>query len=271
MTSSLKDKIVSDLKKSQEIGKLRSDRIREIISAAISQLKSEFKGGSSEIRPLVKEAFSAVLTGLQETGGEVKESVTASVEGVLDGITSAREKAIADTEAEVKRLQAQLNQQEDDLEQAIETGIAGIQDAAADAPGDVREQITAAIDALQNTEEASLLRKRYAQLQAQASILRANLAARKENYYDQAQAHLDDARSWYSKARSQAESTKGQADQKFTQLEQQIGEAGAALARRERQVRQLLSDLLHRAGDAVKEDEVKAKPAQLPANTDQEI
>jgi chromosome segregation ATPase len=125
-----------------------------------------------------------------------------------------------------------------------------------------------AIGTFQNSEEAALLKKRYAQLQAQAALLRATLAARSESYYDQAQGHLDDAKHWYSKARPKAEAAKGQADQKFAQLEQQISEAGGALARREREVRKLLSALLHRASEAVKEDDatITARPPhQLPS------
>ena len=43
------------------------------MKAAISQVVSEFKEGSTELRGLVKDAVSTVVENLQEKGGEVKE------------------------------------------------------------------------------------------------------------------------------------------------------------------------------------------------------
>jgi hypothetical protein len=249
MADSVKDKVAEDLKLAKDAGKVRSDRVREIIATAVAQVRQELKQGSGEIRPLVKEAFTAAIAGVQDAGEDIKSSI----EGVIDGISSTRRTAIAETEAKVKQLQSELEEQEDQLEQEIESSIAGIRDASKEAPAKVREQIQEAIEALQNTEEADLLRKRYAQVQAQLAILRANMAARTEAYYDKAQGHLDEAKSWYGKARPKAEELKGQADQNVLKLEQQLAEAGTALAQREQRVRSLLSDLLRSASDSLKD------------------
>ncbi|PSB23980.1 histidine kinase [Stenomitos frigidus] len=266
MSTPVKDKLSTELKQVKEVGKLRSDRIRAILRAAVSQVTAEFKEGSGDFRSIVKDVFSSAITGLQESGKETKDEIAASIEGIVDGISSARQQKIAETEAEVKRLQTKLSAQQEALEQEITTGLEGVQEAANTAPDKVKALVEEAIATVQNSEEASLLKKRYAQLQAQAAILRATLAARSESYYDQAQEHLDDAKHWYSKARPKAEAAKGQADQKFAQLEQQIGEAGAALARREREVRNLLSALLRRASETVREeDDTPDRPTpQLP-------
>ena len=249
MADSVKDKVAEDLKLAKDAGKVRSDRVREIIAAAVAQVRQELKQGSGEIRPLVKEAFTAAIAGVQDAGEDIKSSI----EGVIDGISSTRRKSIAETEAKVKQLQSELEEQEDQLEQEIESSIAGIRDAGKEAPAKIREQIQEAIDALQNTEEADLLRKRYAQVQAQLAILRASMAARTEAYYDKAQGHLDEAKSWYGKARPKAEELKGQADQSVLKLEQQLAEAGTALAKREHRVRSLLSDLLRSASEGLKD------------------
>ncbi|MBW4470464.1 MAG: histidine kinase [Stenomitos rutilans HA7619-LM2] len=266
MSTPVKDKLSTELKQVKDVGKLRRDRIRDIVSAAIAQVTTEVKEGSRDFRAIVKDVFSSTIADLQESGKETKDEIAASIEGIVDGISSIRQQKIAETEAEVKRLQTQLSTQQDELEQEINTGLEGVQEAASTAPAKIRELVEDAIVTAQNSEEAALLKKRYAQLQAQAALLRATLAARSESYYDQAQSHLDDAKHWYSQARPKAEAAKGQADQKFAQLEQQIGEAGSALARREREVRNLLSALLRRASEAVKEeDEVVDRPTpQLP-------
>lgn len=265
MSTPVKDKLSTDLKQVKEVGKLRRDRIRDIVRAAVAQVATEVKEGSRDFRTIVKDVFSSTIADLQESGKETKDEIAASIEGIVDGISSIRQQKIAETEAEVKRLQTKLSAQQDELEQEINTGLEGVQEAANNAPAKIKELVEEAIATAQNSEEAALLKKRYAQLQAQAALLRATLAARSESYYDQAQAHLDDAKHWYSQARPKAEVAKGQVDQKFAQFEQQIGEAGAALARREREVRNLLSALLHRASEAVKEDETPDHPTpQLP-------
>lgn len=267
MSTPVKDKLSTELKQVKEVGKLRRDRIRDIVRAAVAQVATEVKEGSRDFRTIVKDVFSSTIADLQETGKETKDEIAASIEGIVEGISSARQQKIAETEAEVKRLQTKLSAQQDELEQEISTGLEGVQEAANSAPAKIKELVEEAIATAQNSEEAALLKKRYAQLQTQAALLRATLAARSESYYDQAQAHLDDAKHWYSKARPKAEAAKGQADQKFAQFEQQIGEAGSALARREREVRNLLSALLRRASEAVREDDeaVDRPTPQLPS------
>jgi uncharacterized coiled-coil protein SlyX len=271
MPNSVKEKISSDLKQVKEVGQLRSDRIRDIIQSAISQVMSEVKGGSGDVRSLVRDAFSAAVQSIQENGSQVKEEVTASVEGVLEGISRARHRQIAETEAEVNRLQAQLDEQEGKLEQDVEEGLAGLKEAGKELSTEVRDQIEHAIDAIRNSEEATLLKRRYAQLQAQAAILRANLAARSEDYYDRAHGHLEDAKRWYDQARPQAEITKAKADQKVEEFDAKLGEAGTALARRERKVRQLLKDLLKQATDVLKDDRSETKHSTQDRSVAREI
>ncbi|WP_202924767.1 histidine kinase [Myxacorys almedinensis] len=255
MANLVKDRISSDLKQVKEVGQLRRDRIRDIIQGAISQVMLEVKGGTGEVRSLVKDAFSSAVESIQENGSQVKEEVAASVEGVVEGISRARHKRIAETEAEVNRLQAQLDEQEGELERDVEEGLAGLKEAGNDLSADLREQIEAAIAAIRDSEEASVLKRQYAQLQAQAAILRANLAARGDDYHTRAQAYLDDAKRWYDQTRPQAEVMKTKADQKAIEFDAKLGEAGTALARREKQVRQLLRDLLKQASEALRDDQ----------------
>jgi hypothetical protein len=273
MTSPIKERITTDLEQMKEVGKHRSDRIREIVRQAMSELQSELKAGSGEVRSVVKDAFSGAIAALQGTSSEVKEEITASVEGIIDGISQQTQEKIAQTEAEIQRLQTELTRQEEALEAEVENGIAGIQEAGKNAPVAVQEQIEAAIATLQDSEEVALLKKRYAQLQAQVAILRANLAANSGTYYDRARLHLEDAKNWYGKVRPKAEEAKNQADQAFDQVQQKIGDAGTALAQRERTVRKRLSDLLYHAAEVVREGGHKSDQpiAQLPPAEDSSL
>ena len=103
------------------------------------------------------------------------------------------------------------------------------------------------------------MQQRYAQLQAQIAIIRANLTARYGGRYEEIQEHLDQAKSWYDQTRPQAETVVEQADQKRAQLEERIGEAGTSLAKRERRIRQVLSDLLQTAAEHLREKEPLGK------------
>jgi flagellar hook-basal body complex protein FliE len=243
--------------------------VREIVKAAVSQVVSELKEGSYEIRTVVKDAISAVISGLRESGSDVKEGITASIEGAIEGVSHSRRQAVSEGQAELKRLQTLLDAEEDELEQQVEASLVGVEEAGQEAPSELKAHIEAAINTLKNSEEADLLKKRYAQLQAQAAILKANLAARYGGRYEEIQEHLDEATTWVSQTRSKAEVVADQAEQKRSQLEERIGEAGTAVAKRERKVRKILSDLLHTVGDALQEKEPvnrSAKPTELEAS-----
>jgi uncharacterized damage-inducible protein DinB len=87
------------------------------------------------------------------------------------------------------------------------------------------------------------MQKRFAQLKAQLAVVQANLAARYGERYEDVQKHLDDAKSWYDRTQPQAEVVADQVKQKRTEFENKLGEAGAALARKEQRVKQLLKEL----------------------------
>lgn len=257
MPNSIKDQVTQDLQQAKAEGQLRAERVREILRNAVSQVASEVasevKVGSVEIRSIVKDAMSAVIANLRESGSEAKEEITASIEGVVEGISSAREQALAKTQAEVKQLQAQLASEEEQLEQDVETSLVTIEEASQDAPSEYQESIITAIATFQESEEFALMKKRYVQLQAQLALLKANLTARYGGRHEEVKDYLDEAQSWYQRMRTSAEESGDPIDQKRTQLEDRFGEAGSAVARREHRLRKILSELLHTLANAVQE------------------
>jgi gas vesicle protein len=245
MSNPLKTQITEDLQKAKEEGKLRSERIREIVQSAVAQATSEIKEGSSEIRLIVKEAVSTVIDNLKERGGEIKEEITASIEGAIEGISSSRRQSIAKNQAEVKQLQAQIDAEEYELQDQIDKALKDIEETGKDTSPGIKTSIESAINSLKDSEEVSLMQKRFAQLKAQLAVLQANLAARYGERYEDVQKHLDDAKSWYDRTQPQAEVVADQVKQKRTEFENKLGEAGAALARKEQRVKQLLKELWH--------------------------
>lgn len=261
----IREQIKSELAAAKTTGQLRSERIREIVQDAISQTKSqvatELKAGSSDIRTIVKDTVGAVSESLQEKGSEIKEEITAAIEGVIEGFSSRRRQAIAKNQSEVKQLQAQIDTEEEALQKEIDRLLIDVEEAGKESSPNIKESIASAINNFKNSEEFALLKKRYAQLQAQAAILRANLAARYGGRYEEIKENLEEAKNWYNRTRTKADTGVDQAEQKRSQLqlEESLREAGEALGKKERQLRNILSDLLRTAAELLREKEPPAK------------
>lgn len=261
----IREQIKSELATAKAAGQLRSERIREIVQTAISQTKSqiatELKAGSNDIRTVVKDTVGSVSESLQEKGSEIKEEITAAIEGVIEGFSSRRRQTIVKNQAEVKQLQAQIDTEEEELQKEIDRLLVDVEEAGNESSPNIKASIASAINNFKNSEEFALLKKRYAQLQAQAAILRANLAARYGGRYEEIKEHLDEAKNWYNQSRTKSETGVDQAEQKRSQLqlEESLREAGEALGKKERQLRNILSNLLRTAAELLREKEPPAK------------
>jgi hypothetical protein len=263
MTNNIKEKIQADLQEAKATGQLRSENIREIVKSAVSLLAAELKEGSNELRTLVKDAVSAVIENLQDRGSEIKEEVTASIEGALEGVNGKRHEAIVKTQTELKTLQARLDNQEEQLQQEIDGMLTEIVETGNEKSASTKTTIDSAINTIKDSEEFALLKKRYAQAQAQLAIIRANLAARYGGRSGEVKDYLDEAKTWYSQARPQVESVATQVEEKHSQLETKLGEAGVSIAKKERQLKQNLRELLLTAADLFKDKEDSKKETSV--------
>lgn len=248
------EQIKADLRKAQQEGQLRSERIREIVRTALAQSSTELQQGSGEIRSIVKGTLAAVVESLQDRGKAVKEDLTASIEGIVEGISQSRRESITKSQVELKQLEAQIHDQEDQLNAEIEATLTEIGATGQDSSTDVRETIESTVAALRDSEEAALLRKRYAQLQAQLSILRANLAARYGERYEDLKHHLEDAKGWYESSRTTNTEESTAVESQRSEFERKMGEAGTVIARKEKQAKQVLRDLLNTIVELARED-----------------
>ena len=243
MEESRKDKIVTNLKQAKETGQLKTENIREIVRTAISEAVSEVKEGRSEIGNLIKDAVSAVVEIFQDRKGEIKEEVTASIEGAIEGITNARKEAITKTQSEIQTLQVKVENEEEQLQQQIEGALDDLQAKTQDESASVKDAIASAVVTIKNSEEVALLQKRYAQLKAQLAIVQANLAGRYGESYGNVSQYLEEAKTWYERAKENPEVFTGKVEEKQQEFEQKLGETGSAVAKKERQVKQLLREL----------------------------
>ena len=241
MSNYRKEKIISNLQQAKQTGELKSEKIKEIIRTAIAEAVSEAKESREEISNLVKDAVSAVVEIFQDKKGEIQEEITASIEGAIEGIASVRKGVIDSTKSEIKTLQVKVENEEKQLQQQIDNVLEDLQDQAQKEATNSKDAIVAAISAIKNSEEVALLQKRYAQLKAQLAIIQANLANRYgDSNIDQ---YLEDAKTWYEKAKNNPEIFTEKVAKQQQKFEQKLGEAGTAIAKKERQIKQLLKEL----------------------------
>lgn len=256
----MKARIQADLDKAKTEGKLRSERIREILKDAVSQAVGELKEGTGELRLLVKDAIGTVVDVVKDQGTDAKDKIQASIEGAVDGVSDARRTAIAQIEGRVDELQAKIDAEQSQIEEDVDIVLTDIQETAQEVPSEVNTAVSQAVDAVRNSPEASLLRQRYAQLRAQLEILRANLNAEGSGEdamkYDNIKQYLDKAKAWYDRAYQKgtqidAETSDDYLTQQKSDFEQKMSDAGQAAAQRERQIKLRLRELLVSLGNLI--------------------
>ena len=205
MDESRKEKIINKLQEAKKAGELKRENIKDIVQTAISETKSEFQSGRAEISSLIQEAIAAVVEVFQDKQGELKE----------------------ETESE-------------QLQQEIDGALEDIKTNSQDKSVQVKEAIDRAVENIKNSEEVALLQKRYAQLKAQLAIVQANLSSRYGENYNDASKYLAEAKAWYEKAREHPEVFTDKIEAKQQEFEKKLGDTGTAIAKKERQAKQLL-------------------------------
>ncbi|MGL5078358.1 MAG: histidine kinase [Waterburya sp.] len=245
MSESRKERIIADLQQAKQTGELKTEKIRSIVKNAIAQTISEYKEGRIEIVNLVQDAIAAVTETFQEKSGEVKEEVAASIQGAIDGISEGRRQKIAETQSEITTLEAQVVEDEQKLQQDIDDALADVKTKNDAQPDKIKQAIAEAITNISNSEEFAILQKHYARLKAQTAVLQANLANRYGEQYEEVNKYLDEAKTWYEKAKEDPEVFTEPTKRKRAEFETKLGATGGAVARKEKQVKQLLKELWH--------------------------
>jgi polyhydroxyalkanoate synthesis regulator phasin len=245
MSESRKEKIIDSLQQAKQTGQLRTENIRAIVRDAIAQAVGEVKEGRTEIVTLVRDAIAAVTETFQEKSGEIREEVTEAIEGAIDGVSEIRRKAISQTQSEIETLEARVVKDEAELQQEIDGALTTIEreSKSGDKSDRVTQAIAESIITIKDSEEFALLQKRYAQLKAQLAVVQANLASRYGEQYEEVNKYLNEAKTWYEKAKEDPEVFTEPAKQKRVEFEQKLGEAGSAVARKEKQIKRILQEL----------------------------
>jgi hypothetical protein len=250
MSYSWSDQIKEDLHRAKSEGQLRSHRVQEIVRTAMTAAMAEVRSGAQEIKPVLQDVVSSVLDSLSHKVQDTQEDVAASIRGLVEGISASRRQTIAELEQQVQQLQVRIDREEEEMQSQVDATLTELEDASQDASEDMRSAIRNTIDGFRDSEEMALMKKRYAQLRAQLSILRANIATRYGGQFEEVEHHLESAKQWYNNAKAQANAKAATGEttvleQKQSEFETKLGEAGTAIARKEQAIKQRLRDLWH--------------------------
>lgn len=257
MSAPRRKRIIADLQQAKQTGELKTEKIREIVKNAIAQTFAEVKEGRSEITSLIQDAISAATETFQEKSGEVKEEVAASIQGAIDGISEARRQKIAETQSEITTLEAQVVAEEYELQQDIDHALEKVKTQSEAEPDKIKQAISEAVTSISNSEEFAVLQKHYARLKAQTAVLQANLANRYGEQYEEVNKHLEEAKAWYEKAKEDPEVFTEPVKRKRAEFEEKLGSTGSAVARKEKQVKQLLQELWKEISEIFQEKTTK--------------
>ncbi|MBE9167611.1 histidine kinase [Pleurocapsales cyanobacterium LEGE 06147] len=245
MSNSVKERITTDLQQVKEQGKLRAERIREIVQTAVSEAMIEFKEGSGEIRQIVRDAVSAVIDNLKEKDRtRAQEEVNASIEGAIEGVSSSTYEKIAQTQSEIERLQAQIDRQQETLESEVDSALVAIEETEKESSPNLKELIEAVVAAFKEKHFAQL-QEQYVKLKEQLAKIDATLANRYGDRYAEVKQRLENAKNWYDTTRAKTEA--GEPDpveQKRADFEAKAEKAGAAAAKMEQAVKEKVKTFL---------------------------
>jgi hypothetical protein len=245
MSNPVKEKITTNLEKAKGEGKIRAEHIREIVKDAVGQTVAELKEGTDEIRLIVKDAISTVIAELKGSEKEIPEKITASIEGAIEGSTYQRQQAIAQHRAKLLDLEAQVDEQQQQLDREISGILIDIQSTESINSTDAdAEAINLAINTVQERQESGLLKAQYLKLKSQLTSLDQKLATRYGDRYSEVKEQLENAKTWYDQKKIEAEASGTiPLQQKQTEIESNLGDLGAVVARKEQEVKQHLQEL----------------------------
>jgi len=169
-------------------------------------------------------------------------------------------RALDDAEARLleakEEASAEVSKRIDSLLKDVRAARAAVTGAPATARQNVNELVENIEERIQGhgktvleTDEAKLLKKRYAQLEAQAALLKAQLAEKADKTGKQAISYLDKAKAWYAEAKANA--SKKWHDT-LTATSDRIDAAKETVQNRREKAGEAIVDLAKRAADLVR-------------------
>ncbi|RKX58314.1 MAG: hypothetical protein DRP37_08205 [Thermodesulfobacteriota bacterium] len=227
-----------------------NSKLTELADKSESTLNTAIAETQTKATALKKETFTRIAL-VQARVAALKARIALEIEQSPEKAGQALEDAqgyLAEAKASASKRTAegiaQLELDAKAAKQAVTEGISEAKDKTNALVVHTEGQLQAYGKQVTESEEAVLLRKRYAELEAQAALLKAQLAAGA----DATQSYLDEAKAWYARAQSQAKET---ARLELQKMNKRIDDTKDALKEKGKQGSKKLSDLLKSAAERV--------------------
>jgi hypothetical protein len=249
MSKPIKERITNNIDRAKDEGKLRSENIRSIVTDAASLTASEIKEGAERMRTLVKDAMTSALADIKDTGSEIPEKVTHSIENAIEESTRYRKEAIANLQAKMHEIQAQIDERQHQLDRDLDDTIVDIKANEVDYSSKLNETLDKAVTNVKERDESASLKQQYLDLKFQLANLDAKLAARYGDRYSEVKQQLEKVKVLYDNAKSEAEArgiTPVQAKQ--SEIERKISKFAASAVIAEQEIVKYLQDLWKNKG-----------------------
>jgi len=253
----LKNHVETASKTVREKGQEAASELSALADRSEAALNTAIAETQTKAAALKKETSTRIALA-QANAAQLKAKIALEIDNAPEKAKQAlinAEKYLADAEASASKRAAQeiakLQSQTRETKKAITDNVKEAKGKLDALIAHTEERLQAYDTRVRESEEMGLLRKRYAQLEAHASLLKVRLAAEKEATYNQAQAYLDEAKVWYARAKKEAGKEVGQ---KITDIEKHIDETKVALKKKAKEARQEIANLLNRAADIVKKE-----------------
>ncbi|WP_068511190.1 hypothetical protein [Leptolyngbya sp. O-77] len=250
MTNSVKERIQEDLQKAKSEGRLRAERIREIVKTAVSEAVAEVSQGTGELKAIATDALTAAFAVVRDRAATRTEDMAASVEGVVEGIGEAHREAIAQAQTQIDDLQQTLDHTDRQFEEEVTVALATVDlpEAEATTKTPFKVLIDLVVNAVKEREMFDMFQQRYNHLKQQLAELDTRLQERYGDRYEEVKRQIETAQTWYANAKTKGETLGNEAKHfKQVELEEKAADLGTTIAQKEAEIKAQLRQIVNSA------------------------
>lgn len=228
-----------------------ADRSESVLNAALAQvqLRSAALRDEAVTRYALVQAKAAALNARiafeidksPERAQQALQDAESYLKQIKDSSSKATMDEIAQLQDKIQVAQQAVREEANDAKSRISNVVISID-----------ERIQSYGQTIQESEEAKILKKRYAQLEANAALLQANLAEKSDTTRKQVANYLDESRAWYQGMKAK---TSQRWNKNIEDMSTRIDQAKKAVERKDKQARAKLAELLDRASQMLKDEE----------------
>ncbi len=228
-----------------------ADRSEASLNSALTQVQTK----TTDLKGEMATRYALVQANASTLKARIALEVEQSPEKAKQALQETRD-YLQQAKAGVSKVSAeklsQLQAKTEEAQKAVSEKASDAKARVSDLVVSTEEHIQTYGKAIQESEEAMLLKKRYGQLEAKVALMKAKLAEEGNATEEQVTAYLDESKAWYNSLNSK---TKEGWNKEIANITARINEAKQAVKSKDKQARSKLADLLEQAAMMIKGEE----------------